>query len=515
MTVETRPDGRTIEHTYDNAGRLVHVDGDGLERTYDHDDQTGKLESITSSDGAALNYTYDGFLRTEESWSGPVSGSVSYDYTQDFQVSDLTINQTPAIGFSRDQDLLLTGAGGIDVIRDADTGRIASTHIGEVDTYTTYDDYGEEASFAAYAAGDLLYEAVYTRDLLGRIATVVETVEDDVQTIDYAYDLDGRLTDVMINGQLAYHYEYDANSNRLVFEDNLSGTTETGSYDEQDRLVEYADATYDHTENGERLFRVASDGGQTTYDYDVFGNLREVALPGGELVSYAIDPEDRRIAKDVDGSRQAGWLYDGPLNVVAELNPDDSTRARFVYATKGHAPGLMLAEDGSTYRLITDARGSVRLAVDVDTGQIVQRMDYTPFGRVLEDTNPGLQPFGFAGGLWDDDTGLVRFGARDYDPETGRWTAKDPIRFDGGDTNLYGYVMGDPVNFVDPSGLAVDRDTYAPVPDNYCDGNDDNKEHCIRLYFRCKEDNWTGPCDDCLNYCTAQGEWPFGLCYPR
>jgi RHS repeat-associated protein len=82
-------------------------------------------------------------------------------------------------------------------------------------------------------------------------------------------------------------------------------------------------------------------------------------------------------------------------------------------------------------------------------------MDYDEFGRVLIDTNPGWQPFGFAGGLWDADTGLVRFGARDYEAETGRWTSKDPIRFAGGDTNLYGYVGGDPINMRDPQGLTV------------------------------------------------------------
>jgi hypothetical protein len=47
----------------------------------------------------------------------------------------------------------------------------------------------------------------------------------------------------------------------------------------------------------------------------------------------------------------------------------------------------------------------------------------------------------------------VRFGARDYDPETGRWTAKDPIGFSGEDSNLYGYVVGDPINLIDPEGL--------------------------------------------------------------
>lgn len=42
--------------------------------------------------------------------------------------------------------------------------------------------------------------------------------------------------------------------------------------------------------------------------------------------------------------------------------------------------------------------------------------------------------------------------ARDYDPETGRWLSKDPIGFAGGDTNLFGYVANDPVNWVDPEG---------------------------------------------------------------
>jgi RHS repeat-associated protein len=71
----------------------------------------------------------------------------------------------------------------------------------------------------------------------------------------------------------------------------------------------------------------------------------------------------------------------------------------------------------------------------------------------LNDTNPGFQPFGFAGGLLDRDTQLVRFGARDYDPTTGRWTSKDPLVFAANDTNLYGYVQSDPVNRIDPAGL--------------------------------------------------------------
>ncbi len=83
---------------------------------------------------------------------------------------------------------------------------------------------------------------------------------------------------------------------------------------------------------------------------------------------------------------------------------------------------------------------------------VVQQIDYDEFGVVTQDTNPGFQPFGFAGGLYEQATGLTRFGSRDYDAVTGRWTSKNPIRFAGGDSNIYGYVFSDPVNFIDPNG---------------------------------------------------------------
>ncbi|MCI5227955.1 MAG: RHS repeat-associated core domain-containing protein, partial [Candidatus Electrothrix sp. AX2] len=91
---------------------------------------------------------------------------------------------------------------------------------------------------------------------------------------------------------------------------------------------------------------------------------------------------------------------------------------------------------------------------------------YDSFGTILSDSNSAFAvPFGFAGGLHDRDTGLVKFGFRDYDPAIGRWVAKDPIFFAGGDVDLYGYVLGDPVNFVDPDGLRV-SDTFKKISIN-------------------------------------------------
>jgi RHS repeat-associated protein len=117
-----------------------------------------------------------------------------------------------------------------------------------------------------------------------------------------------------------------------------------------------------------------------------------------------------------------------------------------------------MVRGADTYRLVTDHLGSVRLVVKVGDGSVAQRIDYDEWGVVANDSAPGLQPFGFAGGLYDSDTKLVRFGAREYDAETGRWTAKDPILWKGKQANLYAYVGNDPVNRIDLTGHLSDKD---------------------------------------------------------
>ena len=114
-------------------------------------------------------------------------------------------------------------------------------------------------------------------------------------------------------------------------------------------------------------------------------------------------------------------------------------------------------------------------------------MDYDSFGNVILDTNPGFQPFGFAGGLYDRDTKLTRFGARDYDAEVGRWTVKDPILFNGDGPNLYSYVLQDPVNKYDPSGLKLCLNTgecIDPEPTCKDDPNCDQRPRdCFKRCF--------------------------------
>src|SRR4029079_14698737 len=136
---------------------------------------------------------------------------------------------------------------------------------------------------------------------------------------------------------------------------------------------------------------------------------------------------------------------------VAELAGDGTLISTFVYGTGKNVPDYLI-QGAASFRIWSAQLGSPRLIVNAATGALIQRMRHDEFGNVLEDTSPGFTPFGFAGGLYDADTGLVRFGARDYDPEVGRWTAKDPLLCDAGDTSLSAYAVNDPVNNQDPRG---------------------------------------------------------------
>ena len=141
----------------------------------------------------------------------------------------------------------------------------------------------------------------------------------------------------------------------------------------------------------------------------------------------------------------------------------DNLLMRFQYAD-ARMP-VAMTKAGSTYYLAYDQVGSLRVVAD-HLGNVVKQIEYDTFGNILTDTNPLFEiPLAFAGGLYDPDTGLLHFGFRDYDPEIGRWTAKDPIFFTGGDIDLFGYVTNDPVNWVDSLGLwaGVDDVITGPV----------------------------------------------------
>lgn len=433
-----------------NCGRLAsltHVRGTN---SYSYAPLTGQLTVITAPGGIDLAFNYDGSLLTAETLSGPVAGRVTNAYDSSFRPTSQSINNSAPISFQYDADSLLTRAGDLVITRSANNGLINGTALGQIVHTWTYNEFGEVTDATAAFNATPLYEGHFTRDQAGRIIEKTEAIAGVTDHYVYNFDLGDRLASVLKNGATIATYTYDSNDNRLSFTGSV--VSPSGSYDLQDRLTQYGGTTYTYTDAGDLKTRERA-GQITSYDYDALGNLVGVTLPNATQIEYLVDGVNRRVGKKISGLLVQGFLYDGPLRPVAELDASGNVVSRFVYGRRPHVPDYMI-KVGVTYRIISDHLGSPRLVVDVNTGNIAQRIDYDEFGQVVSDTSPGFQPFGFAGGLYDTDTKLVRFGARDYDAETGRWTTKDPIGFDGGDANLYAYVLNDPINLVDPSGLS-------------------------------------------------------------
>ena len=442
-----RPDGKKVTFTYDNAGRLKTRVLPHATITYDYDPATSQLKTA-SLPGSVLTYFYDGSLTTAMAWSGTVAGTVTNTYDADMSVSSRSVNGGNTIQFHYDKDKLLTSAGSMKFGYDPENGALTATTLGNVTDALTYNSFGEPGSYSARYGASPIYSVTYTRDKLGRITARSETVGTSTTNYTYAYDLEGRLTTATI-GSMVTVYHYDPNGNRTTV--TRGATTIHPTHDAQDRLLTYGTLSFEYNNAGD-LTKMTEGTKVTTYDYCALGQLLKVTLPDAKVIEYVIGGGGRRIGKKVNGTLVQGFLYKDSLNPVAELDGTGKLVSRFVYGRRPHVPDFMI-KDGATYRILTDHLGSPRLVANVATGEVKQRIDYDEFGVVIADTNPGFQPFGFAGGLYDHETGLVRFGARDYFAGIGRWTAKDPISFFGGSANLYIYVNSEPVNKIDPLGL--------------------------------------------------------------
>ena len=480
-TLITRPDKQGIRFNYESGGRLdtfevlddVTLQTPAVLSTTDFNyDPEGRLKTITAPGNEVLTFAYDGSLPLSTTWSGTVAGSVSRVYDNSFRIISRTATDsagTPVSMVARfvyDNDDLLTSAqydpdgtpaNGDEITQtltnDPANGLLSGTSLGVVsDSYSYIESgqtsgFGELIEYEADSGGTPVFKTVFERDKLGRITKKTETLNSGTPKVfDYTYDPAGRLSTVTKDGGTPTVYTYDANSNR---ENNGA------VYDDQDRLTATSTATYTYTDNGELLTKTEG-ANVTTYDYDVLGNLRQVTLPDSTVIDYVIDGRNRRVGKKVGGILQQQWLYKDQLNPIAELDGAGSIIKRFIYASRANVPDIMVIPSGvnaGTYRIISDHLGSPRFVIDTTGGNTVQELDYDEWGNVLVDTNPGFTPFGFAGGLYGQDTKLVRFGARDYDPEIGRWTSKDPIRFAGDGPNFYEYTLGNALNYTDQSGL--------------------------------------------------------------
>ncbi len=157
------------------------------------------------------------------------------------------------------------------------------------------------------------------------------------------------------------------------------------------------------------------------------------------------------------------FVYDG-WNLIATLNSDFTLHNWFIWGLDlsgspqgaGGVGGLLAIGDSTqgTHFAAFDGNGNVATLVKASDGTVSAQYEYGPFGEVIRATGPmaKVNPCRFSTKYLDDETDLLYYGLRYYNPGAGRWLSRDAIEEEGS-VNLYGFVLNAPLNFVDDNGL--------------------------------------------------------------
>lgn len=326
--------------------------------------------------------------------SNQLIGKVEFEYTDlllsEVSITDSTNTQVGVAAYTFDKDSLMETAGALDYTRSSTTGLITSSTIGNLSESFTYDStYAETNAYSVVYSGTTKYSYSITRDLLGRIDEVTENVLGTSTTYDYIYDSSGRLSEVKVGGVTVSENTYDSNSNRVS--GDIGSQSFTAAYDAHERLTDWNNYDYTYNKNGERISKTnTSNSDVTTYGWDTWGKLKTVTLPNTDEIKYKFDGAGRKTATLLNNSVESYYLYQDDLKLVAVLDASGEIVSQFVWGEKVNVPEYMI-KSGTTYRLISDARGSVRLVMNATNGTVAQRMDYDEWGRVTNDASPGFQ----------------------------------------------------------------------------------------------------------------------------
>ena len=291
----------------------------------------------------------------------------------------------------------------------------------------------------------MIYRLILTYGGSGYINQKYEIVSGTPVQFDYEHDAGWRLLESRRDGASFEKYSYDSNGNRVSAKSG-GGPELTALYNDQNFLTRLGSLDYQHDKNG-----YLSSRGADTFEYSPVGELYSAQV-GATSITYGWDGLWRPVIRTV-GASSTRYYYGNPADLfqVTHVRYDSGVLFSLYYDDAGYL--FALEGGGERYYVATDHLGTPRVVAD-SKGQVVKILEYDSFGIMVSDSNPAFNlPVGFAGGLSDPVTGLVRFGRRDYEPAAGRWTARDPVFFESDHPNLYVYAKNDPVDFRDPYGL--------------------------------------------------------------
>ncbi len=413
--------GRRTRIIYDSLNRRSEIEYADARVGYEYD-ALGRQTRVIDSQGGSIDWEYDNASRVLSEKTQ--QGMISYTYNASNQRSSMTAPGRPSVAYTYDV-----------------SGRPKDISQGsEVFTY----DYDVLSRIARLNRPNGV-KSEWLYDQAGQLLQLTHSNSTDVvlENFQYSYNLDSEIERKASLSSATVLSSAKVSSvadpvNRIAQEVNLRNY----SYNSEGQMIERSDSTgaikYEWDARG-RLVRAQSISGQSVdYRYDALGRLSSRSSAG--LSTYYLN-DDQDVVRDIlsDGSESH---YLNGVGIDKKLR--SSNPSRDIYYLPDHV--------NSTIAL-TDSQGNV-----------VERQTYTAFGE----SGLSLTRYGFTGREKDESTQLMYYRARWHDPAQGRFISEDPAGLRD-QINLYPYVENNPINLIDPSGLASisDADLSAGAEYNF------------------------------------------------
>jgi len=288
----------------------------------------------------------------------------------------------------------------------------------------------------------------YTYDGAGQRKSAQDTLglyAPPVLNESYAYDPLGNRQSKNTGGTQLYYVVDAANQLKEIRQTNASGALLAAMvYDLNGNLTRKCEGS------GVTIPDASTCTGSivSSLSYNVLDQLVQVDKTGQASQTYAYDDQGRRIKKSVGGN-VTQYLYNG-MDIHGEYTTWSQASALYTHGPNTDDPIIRVAANDTRY-YHQDGLGSVVATTDPD-GHLTAAQLYDAWGNPYASAKLNTLPqYGYTG-REPDETGLVYYRARYYDPSIGRFTQRDPIGLQGG-INQYAYVNNNPVELTDPEGL--------------------------------------------------------------
>jgi len=477
---EAVPGGQSIRHTYDPAGKALTVTNpNGQQLRFEYDDAGRRITErhyLTAADSAPIKTITYGYndLGRKTTWSdGLVSGEVQYDTKQHRKLGEIVDYGGVSLSYRYEYHpnglkKSFTGPDGVTVRYEYDdnnqlTSLALPTGNMTVNQYrwlspekiilpggaTRTHEYDALMRVTGTVVKDPNQNQVMSQGYIYDKNNHITQKNTEHGTYTYVYDDLYRLTAVTNPGPLANEtYTYDALGNRMTD----ASTSGDWQYNDNNQLLALPGTTFEYDDNGNMVSK-ADASADTTFVYDIRNRVSEVRRGGETIATYYYDPFDRRLSKEVGNNRT--YFLHADEGLAAEADNTGSVSRLYGYEPGtpwGTAP-VYLKQANRYYFFQNDRLGTPQRLLSQE-GRTVWHAKARAFGATnVDSASTVTNNLRFAGQYFDHETGLHYNRHRYYDPRLGRYLTPDPIGLAGG-VNFYAYVENDPINMVDPTGLA-------------------------------------------------------------